>query len=73
MINYKSKIYVAGHKGLVGSAITKNLKLQGYKNILYSDKSSLDLTNQKKVFDFLKKKKARFYFYGRRKGRWYLF
>ena len=28
MINYKSKIYVAGHKGLVGSAITRNLKLQ---------------------------------------------
>ena len=62
MINYKSKIYVAGHKGLVGSAITKNLKLQGYKNILYSDKSSLDLTNQKKVFDFLKKKKPDFIF-----------
>ena len=62
MINYKSKIYVAGHKGLVGSAITKNLKLQGYKNILYSDKSSLDLTNQKKVFDFLKKNKPKFIF-----------
>ena len=45
MINLKSKIFVAGHKGLVGSAIVRKLKLNGYKNILIADKSKLDLTN----------------------------
>ena len=44
MINYKSKIYVAGHRGLVGSAIVRKLKSKGYKNIIYSNRSSLDLT-----------------------------
>ena len=35
MINSTSKIYVAGHKGLVGSAIVRKLKIKGYKNIIY--------------------------------------
>ena len=34
MINFKSKIYVAGHRGLVGSAIIRKLKEKGYKNII---------------------------------------
>ena len=55
-MNYKSKIYVAGHNGLVGSSIIRRLKLKGYKNILTENRKNLDLTNQKKVFDFLKKK-----------------
>ncbi len=58
-MNYKSKIYVAGHNGLVGSSIVRRLKLKGYKNILTADRKNLDLTNQKKVFDFLKKKKPK--------------
>lgn len=58
-MNYKSKIYVAGHNGLVGSSIIRRLKLKGYKNILTADRKNLDLTNQKKVFDFLKKKKPK--------------
>ena len=62
MINYKSKIYVAGHRGLVGSAIVRKLKSRGYKNIIYSNRSSLDLTDQKKVFNFFKKKKPDFIF-----------
>ena len=62
MINYKEKIFVAGHKGLVGSAIVRKLKLKGYKNILLSDKSKLDLTDQNKVFNFLKKNKPKFIF-----------
>jgi GDP-L-fucose synthase len=62
MINLKSKIFVAGHKGLVGSAIVRKLKLNGYKNILIADKSKLDLTNQQKVFNFLKKNKPNFIF-----------
>ena len=56
MINLNSKIYVAGHNGLVGSAIVRKLKSKRYKNIIYCDKKKLDLTNQSKVFSFLKKK-----------------
>ena len=56
MINKNSKIFVAGHNGLVGSAIVKKLKSKGYKKILTIGKSKLDLTNQQKVFNFLKKK-----------------
>ena len=49
MFNLKSKIYVAGHKGLVGSAILRKLKLAGYQNIIVRDRNELDLINQKKV------------------------
>ena len=56
MSNLKLRIFVAGHKGLVGSAIIRKLKSKGYKNIITIDKSKLDLTNQEKVFQFLKKK-----------------
>ncbi len=62
MINLKSKIYVAGHKGLVGSAILRALKKKGYQKILTISKSKLDLTNQSKVYNFLKKKKPDFIF-----------
>ena len=58
MINLQSKIYVAGHKGLVGSAIVGQLKKRGYKKIIFVDRSKLDLTNQLKVLKFLKKKKT---------------
>tara|TARA_A100000164_G_scaffold169887_1_gene150747 strand:- start:2829 stop:3764 length:936 start_codon:yes stop_codon:yes gene_type:complete len=51
------KIYLAGHKGHVGSAILKKLKDFGYKKIIVADKAKLDLTDQKRVFDFLKKEK----------------
>ena len=57
MINLKSKIFVAGHNGLVGSAIVRKLKDNGYKKILTVKKSQLDLTDQKKVLQFLKKHK----------------
>ena len=56
MINLQSKIYVAGHKGLVGSAIVRQLKKEGYKKIIFTDRSKLDLTNQQKVLKFFKKK-----------------
>ena len=62
MINHKDKIFVAGHKGLVGSAIVRKLKSKGFKNILISEKSKLDLTNQNSVFSFLKKNKPKFIF-----------
>jgi len=62
MINFKSKIYVAGHKGLVGSAILKKLKKIGFKTILTASKLKLDLTNQSKVYNFIKKEKPSFIF-----------
>ena len=40
MIDQKSKIYIAGHKGLVGSAILRKLKSLGYKNLIIKDKSN---------------------------------
>ena len=62
-MNYKSKIYVAGHNGLVGSAIVRELKKKGIRNILTATRAELDLTNQVKVLKFLKKKKTYFYYY----------
>jgi GDP-L-fucose synthase len=62
MINLKSKIYVAGHKGLVGSAILRKLNQKGYENIIFRSKKQLDLKNQKKVHNFLKKNKHDFIF-----------
>ena len=62
MIKLSSKIYVAGHKGLVGSAILRKLKQKGYKNIIFSDRKNLDLTNQSSVYKFLKKNKPKFIF-----------
>ena len=52
MINTNSKIYVAGHTGLVGSAIVKKLVQKGYKKIIVADRKKLDLTNQSKVLFF---------------------
>ena len=56
-MNKNLKIYVAGHNGLVGSAILRLLKKKGFKKILTKSRSQLDLTNQNKVFNFLKKNK----------------
>ena len=57
----KDKIFVAGHKGLVGSAVLRKLKKLKYINIIIADKKKLNLLDQKKVFDFLKKKKYKIY------------
>ena len=62
MINFNSKIYVAGHNGLVGGAILRELKKQGYKNLIFASRKQLDLTNQKNVFKFIKNKKPNFIF-----------
>jgi len=62
MINLKSKIFVAGHKGLVGSAIVRSLKKKGYTNILTISKAKVDLTNQSKVIKYLKYNKPKFIF-----------
>ena len=54
-MNKNSKIYVAGHRGLVGSAIVKNLESKGYTNIITRTHSELDLINQKDVEEFFEK------------------
>jgi len=51
-MNKDSKIYVAGHNGMVGSAIVRKLKLQGFSNIYTEDKQYLDLTQQNEVKNF---------------------
>lgn len=50
--NYNSKVYVAGHRGMVGSAIVRNLIAKGYKHIITRTRSELDLTNQAAVKAF---------------------
>jgi len=62
MIKKNSKIFVAGHKGLVGSAIVRKLKAKGYKKIIIANRKGLDLRNQDKVIGFLKTKKPEFIF-----------
>jgi len=52
VINKKDKIFVAGHNGMVGSAIVRALKVAGYENILTQERSELDLCHQQKVRDF---------------------
>ena len=52
-----SKIYIAGHKGLVGSAIWNNLKARGYNNLIGRTHKELDLTNQADVAQFFKDEK----------------
>ena len=62
MIGINSKIYIAGHQGLVGSAIYRKLKSRGYKNLIVKTRRQLDLNNQNKVLNFLKKIKPKFIF-----------
>ena len=53
------KIFLAGHKGLVGSAVLRKLKKLNYSNIITVEKKKLNLLDQKKVFNFLKKNKIK--------------
>lgn len=57
-----SKIYVAGHRGLVGSAIVRNLKEKGYTNIIGKTHSELDLKNQASVRKFFEEEKPEYVF-----------
>ena len=57
-----SKIYIAGHRGLVGSAIIKNLQSKGYKNIVTRTHKELDLTNQIAVAAFFEEVKPNYVF-----------
>lgn len=61
-MNLDAKIYVAGHRGLVGSAIVRNLEAKGYKNIICRTHKELDLTNQEAVRTFFEEEKPEYVF-----------
>ena len=58
-LNKKDKIFLAGHNGMVGSAIYRKLKKKGYKKILTQSRKKLNLLDQKKTFDFINKNKPK--------------
>ncbi len=62
MINKNSKIYVAGHRGLVGSAIVNNLKVKGYTNIIGKTHTELNLLDQRAVASFFEMEKPEYVF-----------
>ena len=57
MINLNSKIFIAGHNGMLGSSILRKLKKKGYKNIIIVDRKNLDLRDHNAVKKFIKNKK----------------
>ena len=61
-MEYNAKIYVAGHHGMVGSAVLRRLKAKGYKNFVLRRSSELDLTNQSEVEVFFKTEKPEYVF-----------
>lgn len=61
-MNKTDKIYIAGHRGLVGSAIVRNLKKNGYNNFLFRTSKELDLTNQSDVNQFFESEKPDYIF-----------
>ncbi len=65
-------IFLAGHKGLVGSAILRKLRKKNYKKIITISKKNLDLLDQKAVYNFLKKKKTKNSYYCSSKSWWRL-
>ncbi|MBZ7932078.1 GDP-L-fucose synthase [Campylobacter sp. RM12910] len=58
-----SKIYIAGHRGLIGSAIFEKLQKQGYKNIICKTHAELDLLNQQAVKEFFEKERPEYVFF----------
>ncbi|MDG2343152.1 MAG: GDP-L-fucose synthase [Flavobacteriales bacterium] len=61
-MNFEDKIYVAGHKGMVGSAICRRLALLGFHNVITKTSSELDLRNQNKTDIFFKNEKPKYVF-----------
>jgi GDP-L-fucose synthase len=61
-MNKNSKIYIAGHRGLVGSAIIRKLESEGYENLIYRTHNELDLTRQEGVEHFFSKEKPDYVF-----------
>ncbi|SEQ51999.1 GDP-L-fucose synthase [Neolewinella agarilytica] len=61
-MNKNAKIYVAGHRGMVGSAIVRNLEKKGFENILFRNSKQLDLRNQQSVQNFFYAEKPEYVF-----------
>lgn len=61
-MNKDKKLYIAGHNGLVGSALLREAKKRGYKNILSKSRSDLDLTERSEVFAFFEKNRPEYVF-----------
>jgi len=61
-VNKNSKIYIAGHRGLVGSAIVNNLKAKGYTNVIAKTHAELDLLDQHAVASFFESEKPEYVF-----------
>ena len=61
-MNLDSKIYIAGHRGMVGSAIFRALKAKGFQNIIFRTSSELDLRNQQAVANFFDREKPEYVF-----------
>jgi GDP-L-fucose synthase len=61
-VELNSKIYIAGHRGMVGSAIKRNLESKGYTNLVSRTHRELDLTNQQAVNDFFKNERPEYVF-----------
>ena len=61
-MNLEEKIYIAGHRGMVGSAILRQLKAKGYTNFILKNSSELDLRNQQAVAEFFQKEKPDYVF-----------
>lgn len=61
-MNKNDKIYIAGHRGMVGSAILRHLKFEGYTNFILKTSSELDLRNQQDVADFFVQEKPDYVF-----------
>ena len=57
-----SKIYIAGHTGLVGSSIKRNLEKKGFSNLVYRTHAELELINQKEVLEFFENEKPEYVF-----------
>ena len=57
-----ARIYVAGHTGLLGSALVRKLKTDGYRNIITRTHKELDLTNQQAVSDFFQNERLEYVF-----------
>lgn len=58
----QAKIYIAGHRGLVGSSLVRNLETNGYTNLLLRTRAELDLLNQQAVADFFAKERPEYVF-----------
>src|SRR5690348_4294158 len=57
-----SKIYIAGHRGMVGSAILRRLKEEGYSNLLFRSSTELDLRSQEQVREFFNTERPEYVF-----------